>query len=59
MNHIEWQHQNLINVALDVGCTETEIRATFTGDFKFREFLEKQLQKVIADRKAEKAGVTK
>ncbi len=51
MIDVAWQNQNLINMAFDLGCTETEIREAFEGGPEMREFLEKQLQKVIAERK--------
>lgn len=52
MMDLEWKNRNLINMAFDLGCTEEEIRAAFEGGLEMREILEKQLQKVIEERKA-------
>lgn len=52
MNKSEWQHRNLINIALDLGCTEDEVRQAFEGGLEMRQFLEKQLQACIDERKA-------
>ena len=54
ISKIEWRHQNLINLAFDLGCTETEIRQAFEGDLEEREFMERQLQAVIKERQAKK-----
>ena len=47
---LEWRNQNLINMALDLGCSEKEIREAFEGDLEEREFMERQLQAVIKER---------
>lgn len=52
LNKSAWQHQNLIMIALDLGCSETEIREAFEGGLEMRQFLEKQLQACINERKA-------
>lgn len=50
MTSEKWKYTNLINLALDVGCTEIEIVKNFEGDAETKEMF-KALVKLLIDKR--------